>query len=83
MNAGGMQLSALQQQQLRNQQQSMVGGGMGAQQGMGQSINQMAQGGPLNQMNNMNQQMMTHMQQQQQQSLMQQNSAQVSSLHLY
>lgn len=77
MNSGNMQLSALQHQQLRTQQGLVSGGNMSGQHGMGQSMaqSQVIAGhtnNPMAQMNNMNQQMLSHMQQQQ--NIMQQNS---------
>ncbi|KAF5294671.1 hypothetical protein FQA39_LY02803 [Lamprigera yunnana] len=68
MNAGNMQMTGLQHQQMRSQ--GLVSGGLPGQ-NMGQPQNPM-------QMNNINQQMLTHMQQQQ--ALMQQQSSNQMSL---
>ncbi|KAK5649778.1 hypothetical protein RI129_000807 [Pyrocoelia pectoralis] len=72
MNTGNMQMTGLQHQQMRTQ--GMISGGLGGQsmsqnQGLGQN--------PI-QMNNINQQMLSHMQQQQ--ALMQQQSSNQMSL---
>ncbi|XP_050515733.1 neurogenic protein mastermind-like [Diabrotica virgifera virgifera] len=90
MNTNNMQqMSALQhQQQLRNQQAMVSGGGVvGSQAGMGPGMSQAQVIGqannPMAQMNNMNQAMLHMQQQQQQHSMMQQNSHMaMSNLHL-
>lgn len=90
MNSNNMQqqMTALQhQQQLRNQQAMVSGGGVGSQQGMsgpaGMSQAQvMGQtNNPMAQMNNMNQAML-HMQQQQQQQQQQQTMMQQQNSHM-
>lgn len=73
MNTGTMQMTALQHQQMRTQQQTVVAPG---QQNLGQPMaqSQVMGQGQMTQMNSINQQMM-HLQQLQ--NVMQQNNSQV------